>query len=252
MNRILIAQELIKVARLLVGEEMTPEEKARRQKKVESLRTLADNIIKLRRRVNKDLSDDNEKTRLTALVITIMDKTAERVGNEESMKNGHVGVTGFKKKHIKVDGNTVHFNYVGKSGVKQDKQLTDERIASMLKKCLDRAKGPEDCVFCTEDGFKVKADKVNRYLDEFGVTAKDIRGYAANRFMIEALKNAKISSDEDERKKKFREVIKTVAEKVGHGAGTLRKHYLLPNIEMDYVKKGNISNIRDATVIESA
>jgi hypothetical protein len=44
------------------------------------------------------------------------------------------------------------------------------------------------------------------------------------------------------------EVLQNVAEAVGHGKGTLRKHYLLPNIEDDYVKKSKIPNIKDASL----
>ena len=251
---LIVAKELVKIAGVLLGKEffakkskeLTPEEKTRRTKKVNSLRTMAENITSLRRRITKDLESDDEKVKLTALVVKIMDETAERVGNEASMKEGHVGVTGFQKKHITIDGSTVKLKYVGKSGVKQEKQLTDETVAKMLKECLERASKDSDCVFSTSDGFKIKAAQVNRFLDEFGVTAKDIRGYAANRLIVEALKGSEKSSDEEERAKRFREVIKSVAAKVGHGAGTLRKHYILPNIENDYVKNGKIDNIKDA------
>ena len=54
--------------------------------------------------------------------------------------------------------------------------------------------------------------------------------------------------DEAERKKVMSEVLQKVADEVGHGKGTLRKHYLLPNIEDDYVKKGKIPDIKQASV----
>ena len=77
--------------RYIVAKEMTDEEKNRRRKKVEALRHMAKNIQRLRAQVNKDLKSDDEKTRLTALAVALMDKTAERVGNEESAKEGHLG-----------------------------------------------------------------------------------------------------------------------------------------------------------------
>ena len=75
---------------------MKKEEQTRRKKKTESVRSLAQNIHKLRRKLTTDMKSDDEKIRLTALAIAIIDKTAERVGNEASAKAGHVGVTGFK------------------------------------------------------------------------------------------------------------------------------------------------------------
>lgn len=233
-------------ALIKVAKELTEEEKKRRSRKVDALRNIASQIIKLRRRVTKDLDSDNEKEQLTATVVGIMDKTAERVGNDESAENDHVGVTGFKKKNISVEGKTVRFNYVGKSGVEHEKQLTDEKISSIIKKLINRTKNEDDFLFVTEDGFKIKADRVNRFLDEFDVTAKDIRGYAANRLTIEALNNSKELKDEKDRAKKFREVVKSIAGKVGHGANTLRIHYLLPNLEREYVKNNKIINIREA------
>ena len=44
------------------------------------------------------------------------------------------------------------------------------------------------------------------------------------------------------------EFLQKVADTVGHGKGTLRKHYLLPNIEDDYVKKGKIPSIKQASI----
>jgi len=223
-------------------------EKDRRRKKIKSLRTLAGNIQELRKKIRKDLSSDNEKTRLTALAVAIMDKTAERVGNEGSAKSGHFGVTGFQRKHIKIEGNKVQISYVGKSGVQQEKSFSDKVLAKAINECRGRCSEDATSLLVTTDGFKIKADKVNRYLKDFGITAKDIRGYAANKYMMDALKKSTKSSDPEERKKKFKEILKSVAEKVGHQAGTLNQHYLLPNIKSKYVNDGSVIDIHSASM----
>lgn len=250
MNNIRIARELIRIANFLYGK---VDEKAdvsrRRQKKVKGIRTIAENITSLRNQVSRDMKSDDEKLAITALAIALMDKTAERVGNDESAKNDHVGITGFKKKHIDVTGNKVTLKYVGKSGVDHEKSFTDEKIATKLKKLLKRCKNNEDFVFQDDDGYKLKAEKVNRYLDDFDVTAKDIRGYSANKIMVDKLKAAKKPSDEKERKKVFLEILRKVAKEVGHGAQTLRTHYLLPNLESSWIKKGKIVNLKTANMI---
>lgn len=237
------------------AEELTKEEKkqedTRRRKKVKSVRALAQDIGKLRNHTTRDMKSDDEKIRLVALAISMIDKTAERVGNESSAKDGHVGITGLKKKHISMEGDTVHLSYIAKSGVKQEKQFTDKTMAKLVRSCLDRCKGDNDFLLTTEDGLKIKAPQVNRYLEDFGVTAKDIRGYAANDLVLSGLRNADLASDEKERQKKFRDVIKSVAAKVGHGQQTLRKHYLLPTLESEYVKKGKIVNLKSAGLYNS-
>ena len=223
-------------------------EKDRRRKKIKSLRTLAGNIQELRSKLRKDLSSDNEKTKLTALAIALMDKTAERVGNEGSAENGHFGVTGFQRKHVKIEGDKVKISYVGKSGVQQEKSFSDKALAKAIGECRGRCSEDGTPLLMTTDGFKIRADKVNRYLKDFGITAKDIRGYAANKYMLNALKKSTKSSDPAERKKKFKEILKSVAEKVGHQAATLSQHYLLPNIESKYVNNGSVMDIHSASI----
>jgi len=241
MNR--IAHELVSIARLLIAQEpMTDEEKIRRRKKVDAIRNLSENLDRLKRRLNKDLNSDDDKERLTALVISVMDKTAERVGNQDSADDGHFGVTGFRKKHITVEGKKVSLKYVGKSGVKHEKGFSDQRLANMIKECMD-GKSDNDPIFVTPDGFEIKADRVNRYLSDFDIKAKDIRGYAANRYMVNALKKSNDHSEEKDRKKHFLELLRNVAEKVGHTPAILRSSYLLPNLESEYVKKGKIIKI---------
>lgn len=233
---------------MIASDAMTPEEKARRQKKTKSVRNLAQQIHKLRRKVTTDMKSDDEKTRLTALVVAIIDKTAERVGNNGSAKDGHFGVTGFQNGHVTVSGDKVTLKYVGKSGVDQEKSFTDKGIASALKECKGRCKDKNAPVMTTSDGFQIKADKVNRYLKDFDITAKDIRGYGANTLVVEMLNSAKTPSDPEERKKKFREILKSVAEKVGHQQATLKMHYLLPGVEESYIKSGRVKKVKNAAM----
>lgn len=234
------------------GKILTPEEietlHHRWSKKRGRIENLANNIRSLRLNVTRDLKSDDEKTALTALVIAVMDRTAERVGNEKSAAAGHYGVTGLKKKHVKVIGNKILLDYVGKSGVAHEKSFSDSRLAKPLKKALKNAKG--NFVFTTHDGFRVKADKVNRYLADFDVSAKDIRGYSSNRWIIEKLQKQEIPGDEKVRKKLFLKVLRNVAEKVGHGPATLRKHYVVPEVMSEYVIEGKIADLKDRTTFE--
>jgi len=109
---------------------------------------------------------------------------------------------------------------------------------------------PSEYVFETSDGFRIKNDRVNRYLNRFDVSAKDLRGYSANKWIITRLKSVKdreILGDAKKRKTKFNEIVKDVAEKVGHGRATLKKHYLLPSLEREFINHGKIvdlSNIK--------
>ena len=117
---------------------MEKELKKRWQSKRESVYNLKVNIDRLKRKVKQDLFSPNEKDRLTALVIRTMLYTSERVGNGESASNGHFGVTQFKNKHIKVDGNMITLDYVGKSGVEHEKSFADGICAKMISQLLSK------------------------------------------------------------------------------------------------------------------
>jgi DNA topoisomerase-1 len=181
----------------------------------------------------------NEKDRLTALVIRIMLLTSERVGNETSATNGHFGVSQFKNKHIKVMGNRVILDYVGKSGVEHEKTFVDETSSMILKDLLRRR---NEYLFTTKDGFRIKPDRVNRYLSDFDATSKDIRGFNANRLMLMELNRIGFTQEKD-RPKVFNAALRKIGAKVGHGAATLRKHYLLPEIETTFYRYGDTRRI---------
>ena len=83
------------------------------------------------------MDSENEKTRIVATIIRIIDKTGERVGNEASMNNGHYGVSHLKNKHIKVNGDKITLEYVGKSGVEHKVTITDDKVARNLKELLN-------------------------------------------------------------------------------------------------------------------
>jgi len=51
-------------------------------------------------------------------------------------------------------------------------------------------------------------------------------------------------TEEKQRPKVFNEALRKIGAKVGHGAPTLRKHYLLPEIEEQFYRYGSIGRIK--------
>lgn len=209
-------------------------------KKRSAINELQNNIISLRRKVNTDMDSDNEKTKITATIVRIMDKTGERVGNEASMNNGHFGISHLMKKHIKVNGNNITLNYVGKSGVEHTTTITDDKVARNLKELLKNNKGE---VFVTSDGLSIKNTQVNNYLEQFNITSKALRGFKVNKLMSDKLRKMKKPDTEAEIKKVFNEVLRDVAEQIGHTPGICRKNYLLPEIEKAWYKGTEVQKI---------
>jgi len=202
---------------------------ARWKDKVSKLKLLEKNIERLRTQYNKDLSSEDLRTRAEAAVVGILDDTSQRIGNEESVKEYKTyGVSTFKVKHLTFSGSKTTFKFVGKDQVKQDVETSNSKITSVLKELV---KGKKDDDFVFEiDGTKIWDRAINRYLEKFDISAKDLRGFQANRIMKEKLK-----------KKDFKEALEETAKEVGHEPATLKNQYLDPALVKKYIKKASIS-----------
>lgn len=219
---------------------------AEKAKKVEKLKT---SIGKLRSKVKKDLRSDDPEKKLTALAVALIDHTYERVGNDESAEErGHFGVTGWQKGHVSFGRGGATISYTGKSGVKHKKKVSDDSIKKALRDAYEAVEGDESNLF-EWDGGRITAEKVNAYLEPFDITAKDLRGFHANRVMAEHLRKARKKGGKLPDKKKdrtkvlkaeFKEALEETAEAVGHEAATLRNQYLVVGLEDQYVKDGSI------------
>lgn len=218
----------------------------RNKKKAERLEKLRKNIDRVQAQVKKDLASGDPNKVLTALVVGLMDETFERVGNEESADDGHFGVTGWQKSHVSFGKGKATISYVGKAGVKQKKTVSNKALVKALRDAYEACEG--DCLFQHEGG-KITAEKVNAYLKQFDITAKDLRGYHANRVMKEALKAGRkgaLPEDKKEREKvlkaEFKKALEETAKAVGHEASTLKNQYLVPGLEDDFMADGTVDN----------
>ena len=232
----------------------------RNAEKAKRLEGLRKNIGNLRTKVKRDLRSSDPEKALTALAIALMDHTAERVGNPTSAEEReHYGVTGWQKSHVSFGKGKATVKYTGKSGVEQSKTVSDKAILSALRNAYEACGDDDGCLFDHSEAGKITAEKVNAYLEPFNVSAKDIRGYHANARMMEALKAARskggqLPEDKKERAAKLKEEFKTAleatAEEVGHEAATLRSQYLIPGLESEFLKSGEVMSKMKAASYE--
>lgn len=223
----------------------------RNREKAERLQKFSGKVKDLRAKYKKDLQSGDDDTKLTALVVALIDETHERIGSPESAKGElnddgepHFGVSQWLKKHVTLGSGKATIKYVGKSGVDHEKEITTGFILKALRAAVEAAEGKESKLF---EG--VTSAKVNAYLKEFDVTAKDLRGLSCNSLMQKALKSVrskggKIPTDKKEReaqlKSEFKDALEDVAEQIGHEASTLKSQYLAPAMEPAYMKDGTI------------
>jgi DNA topoisomerase-1 len=180
-----------------------------------------------------DADSKDEKLSACAIAIQVIIATSERVGNVESAKVGHLGVLFFEKKNITITSASTVFKYVGKSGVTHRKMPhMPHTVLVRLKTRLNRT---TKRVFELRNGTQIDHKDINQYLEKFKVTSKDIRAYNANAMMNFELHSKPKPKTPKDRKTFFLAALKKVAEKIGHTPSVLRKYYLMPDVEDDFL-----------------
>ena len=75
---------------------------------------------------------------MLATVVRLLETTFIRVGNDEYAKeNESFGLTTMRDRHVRIDGAKMLFRFHGKSGQEHAIELTDQRLAHIVKQCQD-------------------------------------------------------------------------------------------------------------------
>jgi DNA topoisomerase I len=194
----------------------------------------------IRKEVEKDLNiKELNKEKVMATVVGLLDHTLIRVGNKAYEKaNKSFGLTTLKDRHMKALGKNVMFEFVGKKGIRQSVEVTDSKLAKVVKKCRD-IPGYQLFQYYDSSGTRqaIQSDDVNEYLKSVTgkeITAKDFRTWGASAHAVKLLEELEYPDSEKEIKKNVNTVIKSVAQKLGNTVSVCRKHYLHPIVVKAY------------------
>jgi len=204
----------------------------------------------IRLQLEKDLSRRNlDKRKVLALVVSLMERTNIRIGNNIYEKlYGSFGLTTLKDKHVSITGQKIKFSFKGKKGVYHDIDLKNRKLAIAVKNCRD-IPGKELFQFYDENGQRhaIESGMVNEYIKEISgedFTAKDFRTWSGTVNALIAFKEIETSADPEERttqKSKIKKAIELVACELGNTSTVCRKYYIHPLIinlyESDTIKK---------------
>ena len=151
-------------------------------------------LPKLRGRVARDLAlDGMPRNKVLATVVRLLDLTLIRVGGEEyARENRTYGLTTLRKRHLEVSPGTLRLRFRGKSGIAHDVEVSDARVARIVKRCMDLP-GQDLFQYLDADGscHSVSSSDINEYLREItgaDFTAKDYRTWAGSVFALAALR----------------------------------------------------------------
>jgi DNA topoisomerase-1 len=111
----------------------------RDEAKFEKLLSFAEALPKIRAQVDKDMRRPNlTREKVLATVVRLLEVSLIRIGNEEYAKeNRSFGLTTMRNRHAEVDGSIVRFQFRGKSGKRHLVEVSDRRLARVVRKCQD-------------------------------------------------------------------------------------------------------------------
>jgi DNA topoisomerase-1 len=208
----------------------------RDQTKFTRMIAFSEALPQIRERLEQDLKLPGlPKEKVLATVLRLMELTRIRVGNEEYAKtNRSFGLTTMRDRHVDITGSKIRFNFRGKSGVEHDIEISDRRLARIVKNCQD-IPGQELFQYIDDDGQRQSIDSgdVNDYLREItgqDFTAKDFRTWGGTVLASLELHEIGIAETATATKKAIAQAIKGVACHLGNRPATCRKYYVHPAI----------------------
>ncbi len=190
----------------------------------------------VRARVESDLARPGlPREKVLAAVLRLLECTGIRVGNDEYAKaNRSFGLTTLRDRHVAVSGSTLRFQFRGKSGKTHDVELSDRRLARIVRRC-QALPGEDLFQYVDDEGNRqtIGSGDVNDYLrqiSEQDFTAKDFRTWAGTILAVAALRELGPTADEREAKSSILKAIDRVAEQLNNTRAVCRKYYVHPAV----------------------
>jgi DNA topoisomerase I len=185
-----------------------------------------------------------DREKVLATMTRLMNAAYFRVGDERyARKNRTYGIATLRRKHLRVEGDTMIFEYTGKWGQVQRKVVTDARLRRIVEECAAMP-GYEIFKYLDESGEvrNAKARDLNAYVKEVmgeEFTPKDFRTWAGTLFA--AVKLAELGATEDLQlaEKNVLEAVDEVAHRLGNTRDIARASYISPRV-IDHYMEGSV------------
>jgi DNA topoisomerase-1 len=224
--------------------------RAQELRKFKRITKFAQAIPAMRKTVSRHLRQPGlTRERVLAAILRILSTCYMRPGSEVyANENGSYGIATLRRKHVNVKGELIEFDFPGKSGVRQQRQLRDRQVARVLRETM---KLPGFNVFKYQNGdgnpTKVTRRHINEYIKEVmgsNFSAKDFRTWAGTLVCACALArvDGEIPEQKNARKKKLVAAIKETAEVLGNTPAVCRSSYVCPEIINSFEKGQVIDN----------
>ncbi len=214
--------------------------------KYERLLEFAGALPRIRKVVSRDLAKPGmPKEKVLAAVVTLLETTLIRVGNEEYARaNDSYGLTTLRNRHVRVRGAELRFAFKGKSGLQHQVDLQDRRLARIVARCQE-IPGQHLFSFLDDEGNAAPVDSsdVNDYIRTISgsdFTAKDFRTWLATVCCARWLADNP-ADDPSARNGAIVQATKVVAKRLRNTPAICRKCYIHPVLFERYLETGRLN-----------
>ena len=204
--------------------------------KFDRIASFAKILPDIRKKIQPDLRKQGwPREKVISLVINILDQTGIRIGNKAyEQENGTFGLTTLKRKHLKVNGDAISFQFKAKGGIYRNTQIKGRKLTRLIRECSELP-GQEVFQFLDAEGkpHPIFSHDVNSYIQEItggDYTAKDFRTWGGTVGAIELLPDALAELELSPKRNFATSLVRKVADKLGNTVTVCRAYYIHPII----------------------
>ena len=189
----------------------------------------------IRARVEHDLARSGlPREKILATIIRLLETTLIRVGNEEyARQNASFGLTTMQDRHVDISGATLTFEFRGKSGISHSIDLTDRRLAKIVKRSQDLP-GYELFQYLDEQGTRTRRLRRCECLSQRDLWGGIYRQRLSHmgRNSLSRPRSAGVSNIrlQAQAKRNVVQAIEAVAKRLGNTKAVCRKCYVHPRV----------------------
>lgn len=214
--------------------------RAQQRKKFQRLIKFGESLPRLRATVARDLRLPGlTKERVMAAVLRILSTAYLRPGSETyANEHGSYGIATLRPRHVSVRGERIKFEFLGKSGQNQSREVHDRMVAAALKDLL-KYSNRRVFKYVGADGKLVNVTRpaINRHIKEVmgqNFSAKDFRTWAGTLVCACALARSRAANPLDGTA--LTSAIEQTATTLGNTPAVSRDAYICPAVISSFEK----------------
>lgn len=211
-----------------------------KEKNFNKMIEFGENYKKMMNSVKKDLFSEGDcKEKQIAMALMLVIDCGIRIGSEKYRdENESFGATTLEPRHIKINGDIVSVDFIGKKGVKNTGKCRSKRLSRNLR-IKKRTLNKDEPIFTYRKGdkwYSLKSSDVNKYLKRFGnFTSKNFRTWVANLSFISEILKYDNPTKESEIKKNINEALQKTAHKLNNTSSVCKNNYIDPYLINLYI-----------------